>query len=129
MPTNEVQTRSQFRWFGPRLDLKTDHDHRIESCNSMKYLRKYGTPEWIRTTDLLLRRQTLYPAELRAHNASTSIVVTFPSYGQSTASRLRIAKMIAPSPFQFPPVDVVGCLLGPCASHGEVAEWSKAAVC
>src|SRR5450432_339948 len=26
----------------------------------------YGTPEWIRTTDLLLRRQTLYPAELRA---------------------------------------------------------------
>jgi hypothetical protein len=27
----------------------------------------YGTPEWIRTTDLLLRRQTLYPAELRAH--------------------------------------------------------------
>ena len=27
-----------------------------------------GTPEWIRTTDLLLRRQTLYPAELRAHS-------------------------------------------------------------
>ena len=27
----------------------------------------FGTPEWIRTTDLLLRRQTLYPAELRAH--------------------------------------------------------------
>ena len=33
-----------------------------------------GTPEWIRTTDLLLRRQTLYPAELRAHNRSISIV-------------------------------------------------------
>ena len=29
---------------------------------------RFGTPEWIRTTDLLLRRQTLYPAELRAHN-------------------------------------------------------------
>jgi hypothetical protein len=28
---------------------------------------RVGTPEWIRTTDLLLRRQTLYPAELRAH--------------------------------------------------------------
>ncbi len=26
-----------------------------------------GTPEWTRTTDLLLRRQTLYPAELQAH--------------------------------------------------------------
>src|SRR5579864_1318651 len=31
---------------------------------------KDGTPEWIRTTDLLLRRQTLYPAELRAHGIS-----------------------------------------------------------
>ena len=36
----------------------------------------YGTPEWIRTTDLLLRRQTLYPAELRARNGSTPIVVS-----------------------------------------------------
>ena len=30
--------------------------------------RRNGTPDWIRTSDLLLRRQTLYPAELRAHN-------------------------------------------------------------
>ena len=45
-----------------------------------------GTPEWIRTTDLLLRRQTLYPAELRAHNGSTSIVVTF---GQGVKPRLQ----------------------------------------
>ena len=29
--------------------------------------KKFGTPERIRTSDLLLRRQTLYPAELRAH--------------------------------------------------------------
>ena len=36
----------------------------------MKYLGECGTPEWIRTTDLLLRRQTLYPSELRAHNTS-----------------------------------------------------------
>ena len=42
-----------------------------------------GTPEWIRTTDLLLRRQTLYPAELRAHNCTTSIVVTFQPDGQT----------------------------------------------
>jgi hypothetical protein len=33
----------------------------------MNYSEEFGTPEWIRTTDLLLRRQTLYPAELRAH--------------------------------------------------------------
>ncbi len=31
-----------------------------------------GTPGPIRTADLLLRRQTLYPAELRAHNLLTS---------------------------------------------------------
>ncbi len=28
---------------------------------------KNGTPDKIRTCDLLLRRQALYPAELRAH--------------------------------------------------------------
>ena len=27
--------------------------------------QKNGVPEWIRTIDLLLRRQSLYPAELR----------------------------------------------------------------
>src|SRR5258706_16390257 len=32
---------------------------------------KDGTPEWTRTTDLLLRRQTLYPAELQAHKNVT----------------------------------------------------------
>ena len=29
--------------------------------------RRVGAPEMIRTSDLLLRRQALYPAELRAH--------------------------------------------------------------
>ena len=37
----------------------------MEGQQNLKGLN--GTPEWIRTTDLLLRRQTLYPAELRAH--------------------------------------------------------------
>jgi hypothetical protein len=32
-----------------------------------------GTPERIRTSDLLLRRQTLYPAELRAHRSATIV--------------------------------------------------------
>ena len=32
-------------------------------------LNNLGTPDRIRTCDLLLRRQALYPAELRAHNA------------------------------------------------------------
>src|SRR5450756_1493062 len=51
-----------------------------------------GTPEWIRATDLLLRRQTLYPSELRAHNGSTSIVVTFRPEGQTAISRLGFSK-------------------------------------
>src|ERR1019366_5119292 len=55
-------------------------------CPSLRGLN--GTPEWIRTTDLLLRRQTLYPSELRAHNGSTSIVVTFRPEGQTAISRL-----------------------------------------
>ena len=33
-----------------------------------------GTPEWIRTTDLLLRRQTLYPSELRAHGKRADFI-------------------------------------------------------
>ena len=37
-----------------------------------------GTPEWIRTTDLLLRRQTLYPAELRAHAGNFTLIVPHP---------------------------------------------------
>ena len=33
-----------------------------------------GTPEWIRTTDLLLRRQTLYPTELRARMKTKNLL-------------------------------------------------------
>jgi hypothetical protein len=39
----------------------------MESAMGMKTKRNYGAPGEIRTHDLLLRRQTLYPAELRAH--------------------------------------------------------------
>src|ERR1035437_4346085 len=74
--------------FGPCPDLEKDSGDRISGRNSMKYLGKFGMPEWIRTTDLLLRRQTLYPSELRAHNGSTSIVVTFRPEGQTALSRL-----------------------------------------
>ena len=35
--------------------------------------KKNGTPGGIRTHDLLLRRQTLYPAELRVHAYRVSI--------------------------------------------------------
>ena len=42
----------------------------VTSAGRTAVIEFYGTPEWIRTTDLLLRRQTLYPTELRAHVAS-----------------------------------------------------------
>src|SRR4051794_10465240 len=45
---------------------------RIQTENSNVWI---GTPEWIRTTDLLLRRQTLYPTELRAHNENARLSV------------------------------------------------------
>ena len=40
---------------------------RLPRCKLLNLLQEGGTPERIRTSDLLLRRQTLYPAELRAH--------------------------------------------------------------
>ena len=40
-------------------------------CHQLSYiLRNRGVPWGIRTLDLLLRRQLLYPAELKAHQAS-----------------------------------------------------------
>ena len=36
-------------------------------CNCLEWTRLGGAPGLIRTGDLLLRRQTLYPAELRVH--------------------------------------------------------------
>ncbi|SPE18343.1 conserved hypothetical protein [Candidatus Sulfotelmatomonas gaucii] len=35
--------------------------------NLIKILKLYGAPGEIRTPDLLIRSQSLYPAELRAH--------------------------------------------------------------
>ena len=37
----------------------------LNVCKSLNLSKKNGTPGGIRTHDLLLRRQTLYPAELR----------------------------------------------------------------
>ena len=39
----------------------------IRCSNQLSYTHRVGTPKGIRTPDLLLRRQLLYPAELLAH--------------------------------------------------------------
>jgi hypothetical protein len=36
----------------------------LKTC---RFERKYGAPGGVRTPDLVLRRHTLYPSELRAH--------------------------------------------------------------
>ena len=36
-------------------------------------LHRNGTPEWIRTTDLRLRKPTLYPAELRVQTRKHNV--------------------------------------------------------
>ena len=38
----------------------------IKNGASVKHLLRFGVPEGIRTPDLLVRSQTLYPAELQA---------------------------------------------------------------
>ena len=71
-----------------------------------------GFVDWytrrIRTSDLLLRRQTLYPAELRVH------VNRFYRTGETASWKSRHATILESGRLQTP---------------GEVAEWSKAAVC
>lgn len=43
----------------------------IRRSNQLSYTHhKYGAPYWTRTNGLLLRRQLLYPAELKAHNGA-----------------------------------------------------------
>ena len=54
-----------------------------EEMGREKAKRKSGAPGEIRTPDLLLRRQSLYPSELRAH--ATGVVYTGGSRGFNAA--------------------------------------------
>ena len=48
----------------------------------MRKLLESGAPGEIRTPDLLLRRQSLYPAELRAHCIPVYLQELLPSIGK-----------------------------------------------
>ena len=72
-----------------------------------------GTPGPIRTADLLLRRQTLYPAELRAHSEQQFNCRHNLRGGSNVHER----------------VTMWYDSFRPISPRGEVAEWSKAAVC
>jgi hypothetical protein len=54
----------------------------------------YGTPGPIRTADLLLRRQTLYPAELRAHNPPVVSLTPNPAGFRLGRARIRAEQSI-----------------------------------
>ena len=56
------------------LAMLAPFEPRLEPVENVKIKNKvfdlvfyFGTPDRIRTYDLLLRKQTLYPAELRVH--------------------------------------------------------------
>ena len=55
------------------------------SCDTLLY----GTPEGIRTPDLLVRSQTLYPAELPAHFLLPEYIITKNSKNQHQISKKR----------------------------------------
>lgn len=61
-----------------------------------------GTPGPIRTADLLLRRQTLYPAELRAHTTLPDNCVTPQRRGQTISIAHHCATISLRDHFHFP---------------------------
>ena len=73
-------TKKDFKW---SLNIYNGREDRIWTCNPLvpnqvlyqvePFPDKYGALEGIRTPDLLVRSQTLYPAELRAHALSQLI--------------------------------------------------------
>ena len=77
----------------------------IRCSNQLSYthhILSFGTPRGIRTPDLLLRRQLLYPAELLAHIADAAymeramgIEPTYPAW-KAGVLPLNYARMAAP---------------------------------
>jgi hypothetical protein len=56
------------------------HDQPLDDIgHTGEEIRRNGAPDWIRTSDLRLRRPTLYPAELRAHDTGSRYYPRSPS--------------------------------------------------
>ena len=70
-----VTTTEKFSVIFPEFVFRTGADQgvagRIRKCG---FEVKNGTPGAIRTRDLLLRRQTLYPTELRVHTNNCFLI-------------------------------------------------------
>ena len=59
-----------------RTRTNTDNGQITRTEHKMRVVEKYGAPGGTRTPDPLLRRQTLYPAELRARILDSFIYFT-----------------------------------------------------
>jgi hypothetical protein len=57
------------------------------STNSFEINERCGRPGWTRTSDHLLRRQVLYPPELRAQIIKTSQPTLLPTAAESPIRR------------------------------------------
>src|ERR1700691_3552141 len=67
--------RKNLSYGTPGVDLRRRSAARLSERGV--FIGKYGAPAVIRTPDLLVRSQTLYPAELRAHSVASGSVYGF----------------------------------------------------
>lgn len=63
----------QFLYYGVRVPTTRNNKN---SEADIYLLRYFGTPEGTRTPDLLVRSQSLYPAELQAHFSNSFIIIS-----------------------------------------------------
>ncbi len=76
--TPDLQPRPQRNRECPRLEIKYTEKkrtpHLTESCKNREFVsQSNGDPVGIRTLDLLIRSQSLYPAELPSHIFKTCL--------------------------------------------------------
>ena len=74
---------------GVPMALGTQLSDKIRTMQETQVIEKYGAPGGTRTPDLLVRSQTLYPTELRAHSAGPLSLAS--SSAISTSDLVRLA--------------------------------------
>gem|GEM_PF-5690956 len=73
------------------------NDHKIRRGRFKKHC---GVPGWTRTSGLLLRRQSLYPPELREHNVKANYQTTIDTSTTSARHSLRVFRVLVKTQVQ-----------------------------